>query len=333
MWVLLLRLGSVLTAAEEKTEKQEAKSLPTSPLTEEEQASNMQKTTELKPGKRGAHGEEENLGPFKEDSGVGRTDLMTAVAHHNPIVTEKVVYMHVRAPHPYRVKHFKRVSYPMKVPVPVVLHKPFPLPVPNPFHVTVEKKVPFPVVKYVPIHVKTPVELSGRVPVEVPVPEQYTLPLSKTIPLPVTHSDIRLIPVHILQHPESQEICKLKVYIASQLEESAPASEVSTPQSNHYVKISNIPETRLPETYKVFTPGENYQYLTFPESHQHQNTAQYQQSSTPEAFHHKAKSHGVSSHELSTFGGHEAIFVGIVYLSHGHGAEEHGFGYQSVNTL
>jgi hypothetical protein len=39
VWVLLLLLGSVLTVAEEKTEKQEAKSLPTSPPTEEQQAS------------------------------------------------------------------------------------------------------------------------------------------------------------------------------------------------------------------------------------------------------------------------------------------------------
>jgi len=39
VWVLLLLLGFVLTVAEEKTEKQEAKSLPTPPPTEEKQAS------------------------------------------------------------------------------------------------------------------------------------------------------------------------------------------------------------------------------------------------------------------------------------------------------
>jgi hypothetical protein len=154
------------------------------------------------------------------------------------------------------VEHFDHVPYPVKVPVAV--HKPFSVAVPSPFHVTVEKKVPFPVVKYVPIHVKDPVELSGRVPVEVPVPNQYTLPGFKTIPLPVPHSDIRHIPAYISQHPESQEIYKLKVSKASKLEESAPVSHVSTPQSNHYVKISNIPETRLPETYKMLIPGENY---------------------------------------------------------------------------
>jgi hypothetical protein len=98
------------------------------------------------------------------------------------------------------------------------------------------------------------------------------------------------------------------------------------------VKISNIPETRLPETYKVFIPGENYQQLTLPETHLQHNPAQYQQSSTPEDFHHEAKSPGVSSYELSTFGGHEAVSVDIVYLSHRQAAEGHGFGYQSVNT-
>lgn len=181
----------MLTVAEEKTEKQATKSLLTSPTTEEQQASNKQNTTDLKPGKRGAHGEEENLGPFKEDNrGVGQTDLMIAVAHHNPIVTEEVVYMHVLVPHPYPAEHFKYVPYTVKVPVPVVVHNPFPVPVPSLFHVTVEKIVPFPVAKHVPIHVKTPVELSGRVPVEVPVPEQYTLHVSKTIPLPIPHSDI-----------------------------------------------------------------------------------------------------------------------------------------------
>jgi len=113
---------------------------------------------------------------------------------------------------------------------------------------------------------------------------------------------------------------------------SAPASHVSIPQSNHYVKIYNIPKTRLPETYIMLIPGENYKHLTLPETHQHQNSAQYQQSSTPEAFHHEAMPPGVISHELSTFGGHEAVVVDIVFLSHGHGAEGHGFGYQSVNT-
>jgi len=333
VWLLLLLLGSVLTAAEKKTVKQEAKSLPTSPPTEEQQESNTQNTTELKPGKRGAHGEEENLGQFKEDSkGVGQTDLTTAVAHHNPIVPEEVVYMHVPVPHPYAVEYFKDLPYPVKVPVPLVVHKPFPVPVPSHFHFTVEKKVPFPVVKHVPIHVKTPAELSDWVPVVVPVPELYTTPVSKTIPLPVPHSDIRHIPVYISQHPESQEIHKLKVNKASQHEESAPKSQVSTPQYNYYVKISNIPETRLPETYKVFIPGANYQHLTLPETHLHHNLAQYQQSSTPEAFHHETKSPGLSSYELSTFGGHEAVFVDIVYLSHGQAAEGHGFGYQSVNT-
>jgi hypothetical protein len=142
---------------------------------------------------------------------------------------------------------------------------------------------------------------------------------------------MRHISVYILQHPESPEIHKLKVNKASQHEESAPASHVSTPQSNHYVKIYNIPETHLPETYKALIPGESYQHLTLPETHQHQNSAQYQKSGTPEAFHHEVNSPTVISHELNTFGGHEAV-VGIVYLSHGHGEEGHVFGYQSVNT-
>lgn len=130
----------MLTAAEEKTEKQATKSLPTSPPTEEQEASNKQNTTELKPGKRGAHGEEENLGPFKENSrGVGQTDLMTAVAHHNPIVTEEVVYMHVPVPHPYLVERFKYVPYTVKVPVPVVVHNPFPVPVPSLFTLQLRK--------------------------------------------------------------------------------------------------------------------------------------------------------------------------------------------------
>jgi hypothetical protein len=64
----------------------------------------------------------------------------------------------------------------------------------------------------------------------------------------------------------------------------------------------------------------------------HQNPVQYQQTSTPEAYHHEAKSPAVSSHELSTFWGHEAVFVDIVYLSHGHGAEGHEFSYRIVNT-
>lgn len=115
------------------------------------------------------------------------------------------------------------------------------------------------------------------------------------------HSDIRHILAYISQHPESQEIYKLKVKKASQLEESASASQVSTQQSNLYVKISNIPETCLPETYKMFIPGENYQHLTIPETHQHQNPAQYQQLSTPESYHHEARLPGVSSHELGTF--------------------------------
>jgi hypothetical protein len=334
VWVLLILLDTVLTAGEEKTEKQEAKSLPTSPPTEQQQASNTQKTTELKPGKSGAHGEEEILGPFKEDSkgGLGQADLMTKVAHHNPIVTEKVVYMNVPVPHPYPVEYFKHVPYPLKVPIQVAVHKPYPVLFPNSFHVAVEKKVPFPVVKHVPIHAKTPVELSGRVNVEVPVTEQHKLPFFTTILLPVPHSDIRHIPVYISQDPESQEIHKLKVNKASLQEESAPTSHISTPQFNHYVKISNIPETHLPETHKVRIPGENYQHLTLPEIYQHQITVQYQQPSTPETFRHEAKSPRVSSHELSTFGGHEEVFVGIVYLSHGHGAEGLGFGYQSVNT-
>lgn len=194
VWVMLLLLGSVLTAAEEKMEKQEATFPPTSPPTEEQQASNTQKTNELKPGKCGAHGKEENLGPFKEDSreGVGQTDLMTEVAHHNHIVTGKVVYMRVSVPHPYPVEHFKLVLYPVKVPIPVVLHKRFPVSVSVLF--TSQLKVPFLVVKHVPIHVKAPVELSGRACVEVPVPEQYTLPVSKIIPLPLPHYDIRHIP-------------------------------------------------------------------------------------------------------------------------------------------
>jgi hypothetical protein len=33
--------------------------------------------------------------------------------------------------------------------------------------------------------------------------------------------------------------------------------------------FSNIPETRLPETYKMLILGENYQHLTLPETHQH----------------------------------------------------------------
>ena len=185
----------MLTAPEEETEKQEAKFLPTSATTEEQQTSNTQKTNELKPGKCVTHEEEENLGPFKEDSrGVGQTDLITEVAHHNHIVTGKVVYVYVSVPYPYPVEHFKLVPYPVKVPVPVVVRKPLPVSVPNPFHVTVEKKVPFLVVKHVPIHVDSPVELSVRVRVEVPVPEQYTLPFSKTIPLPLPHSDIGHIP-------------------------------------------------------------------------------------------------------------------------------------------
>jgi len=66
----------VLTAAEEEEEKQETKSLPTSAATEEQQAAKAQKTKELKTGKRGANGKEENLGPFKEDSReeVGQAD-------------------------------------------------------------------------------------------------------------------------------------------------------------------------------------------------------------------------------------------------------------------
>jgi hypothetical protein len=160
--------------------------------------------------------------------------------------------------------------------------------------------------------VKTPVDVSGSVHVPVPVHEQYTIPASKTIPLPLPHSDIKLIPVYTSQHPETQEIHTLEVYEASQHEESAPVSHVITAQSNNYVKISNIPETHLPETYKVLILGENYQHLTLPETHQYQIPAHYQQSSTPEAYHHAATSPGVSRHELSTFGDHEAVFVGIV---------------------
>jgi hypothetical protein len=303
----------VLAAAEEKTKNREAKSLPTSP-TEQQQASKPRKTPELKPGKRGAHGQEETMGPFMVDSrtGVGQADINTAVAHHNPVVIEKVVYVHVPVPHPYPVEHIKQVPYPVKVPIPVVVHKPFPVPFPSPFHVTVEKKVPFPVVKHVPFHVKAPVEVSGSVPVPVPVHGQYTLPVSKTIPLPVPHSDIKHIPIYISQHPESQEIHTLKVYEASQHEDSAPVSDVITPQSNNYVKIFNIPNSRLPDTYKVLIRGENDQHLTFSETHQYQNPAHYQQSSKPEAYHHEVASPGVSSHELSTFGGNEAVFVGII---------------------
>lgn len=101
----------MLAAAEKKTKKQEAKSLPKSPPTEQLQVSKTQKTTELKPRKRGAYEQEETMGPFKVDSrgGVGQADLKTAVAHHNPIVTEKVVYLHVPVPHPYPVEHFKHV--------------------------------------------------------------------------------------------------------------------------------------------------------------------------------------------------------------------------------
>jgi hypothetical protein len=304
----------VLAAAEEKTKNREAKSLPTSPPIEQQQASNTQKTPELKPGKRGARGHEKTIGPFMVDSraGVGQADIKTEVAHHNPIVIEKVVYVHVPVPHPYPVEQIKHVPYAVKVPVPVVVYKPFPVPLPSPLHVTVEKKVPFPVVKHVPFHVKAPVEVSGSVPVPVPVHGQYTLPVSKPVPLPVPHSDIKHIPIYTLQHPESQEIHTLKVYEASQHEDSAPVSDVITPQSNNYVKIFNTPKTRLPDTYKVLILGENYQHLTIPETHQYQNPAHYQQSSKPEAYHHEATSPGVSSHELSTFGGHEVVYVGII---------------------
>ena len=335
MWVLIV-LGSVLTAAVEKKGKHETKPLPASPPTKAQQASKTQNTTELKTGKRGAYGEKEQLGPFKEDSRgrVGQADLKAEIAHHSPIVTEKVVYVHVPLLHPYPVEYFKHVPYPVKVPVPVVVHKPFPVAVPSPFHITVEKKVPFPVVKHVPIDVKAPVEVSGDIPVEIPVPEQYTLPVSKTIPFPASHSDIKHNPVYISQYPESQEIHNQEVYKANQHEEIVPAYHVSTSQTNHYVKISNIAETRLPETYKTLIPEENYQQITLPERHQYQNLAEYEykHSGTPEDYQHEAKSPGVSSHELGTFGGHEAGLVGIGYLSPGHGAERHGFSYQSVNT-
>jgi hypothetical protein len=331
--VLLFFLGSVLTAAEEKTKKQQAKPLPTSPPKEAQKASKAQKITESKPEKRGAHGEEENLEPFKENSrGVGQAGLKTEVAHHNPIVTEKVVHVHVPVPHPYPVEYFKHVPYPVQVPVPVIVHKPFPVPVPSPFHVTVEKKVPFLVIKHVPHHVKAPVEVLGKVPVEVPLPEQYTLPVSKTIPLPVPHSDIKRIPLYISQHPENQAILKPEVYEEIQHEESAPAFHVNNPETNYYVKIYNTPETRLSDTYKVVTPEENYKGLTPPETHQYQNPPDYQQSSIHEGYHQEAKLPGVRSHEFNIFGGHGAGFVGIGYLSHGHGAEGHGLSYQSVKT-
>ncbi|GFG40294.1 hypothetical protein Cfor_12026 [Coptotermes formosanus] len=315
---------SMWTAAEQKTQKQEARPLPAPPPMEAQKASKAQKITESKPEKRGAHGQEENLAPFKEDSG-GGVGLKTEVAHHNPIVTEKVVHVHVPVPQPYPVEHFRHIPYPVKVPVPVVVHKPFPVPVPSPFHVIVEKKEPFPAVKHVPYYVKTPAEVLGKVPVEVPIPEQYTLPVSKIIPLPVPQSDIKQRNLYISQHSQNQEIHKPELYKETQPEESAP-------EDNYYAKISNIPETRLSETYKVLIPEENYKGLTLPETHQYQILPNYQQSSIPGAYHQEAKAPGISSHEFNIFGGHEAGFLGIGYLSQGHGGEGHGSSYQSVNT-
>jgi hypothetical protein len=311
---LLLFLASVLTAAEVTTKKQPAKSLlttPPSPHKKEQNALKTLKTNESKPEKRGAsHGEDENLGPFKDGTGVGQAGVKTEVAHHSPIVTQKVVHVHVPVPHPYPVEYFKHVPYPVKVPVPVIIHKPLPIPVPIPYHVTVDKKVPVPVVRHVPYHVTTAVEVLDKVPVEVPVSEQYILPVSETIHKPEVHKEI--------QH-----------------EKFVPIYQISIPETHYYDKTPHIPETRLSETYKVITPEETYKHLTLSQTHQYQTAPEHRQSNVPETYHHEAQSPALSSHEFNIFGDLQAGFTATGYLNPGHGAgPEAGrvFSYQSLKT-
>jgi hypothetical protein len=341
--VLLLTLGLVLTAAEEKAAKKtEAKSLLKSPRKEPQKEAKSQET-ESKPEKRGALEEEASLGLLKQDveEGGGQAGLRTEVTHHRPIVTEKVVHVHVPVPVPYPVEYVKHVPYPVNVPVPVVVHKPFPVPVPKPFHVTVEKKEPYPVVKHVPYHVKVPVEVPVKVPVEVPVPKPYTVPDPKLVPLPVPQPVIDQIPLFIKQHSGNQE-----TYRERQYEESAAGSHnINIPESNYEIPVQShdVKNYNVPETYKAIVPETGYRNLPLPQTtyehvipDAHQYIPEYQQQTKPEAYYYGAQAAGISSHELGISGGHKgdsyAGLAGSGYLIHGHQPESHGYSYQRVNT-
>jgi hypothetical protein len=347
--VLLPILSLVLTAAEEKTVKKiETKSLPKSPRKEPQTETKSQKETDSKPEKRGALGEEGYLGPLKQDGdeGIGQAGLKTEVAHHRPIVTEKVVHTHVPVPLPYPVEYVKHVPYPVKVPVPVVVHKPFPVPVPKPFHVTVEKKEPYFVVKHVPYHVKVPVEVPVKVPVEVPVPKPYPVPDPKLIPLPVPQPLIEQVPLVIKQHSENQVTHIPEAYKERHYEGSAAATDhINIPEHNYEIPVQShdVKYYNIPETYKAIVPETIYRNLPLPQpTYQHailetnQYIPQYQQGSKPEAYYYETQTAGISNHGLNNFGAHKgdgfAGLVGSGYLIHGHEPEGHGYSHQRVKS-
>lgn len=317
MCVLLLTLGLVLIAAEDKTtKKSEAKTESISPLAETQKSSNTQKATELKQEKRGVHGEEEGQGPSqgRGEEGGGQAGQETEVTHHRPLVIEKVVHIHVPVPHPYPVEYVKHVPYPLKVPVPVVIHKPFPVSVPKPYHVVVEKKEPYSVVRHVPYSVPVPVKVPVKVPVEVPAPKPYSSTASLPLPQPV----INPVPLYTKQHPESQENHKPEGYKDTQYKDSVPAS--------HNAKIYNIPEIQ-PETYKEIVPGTTYKLS---EIHQHLDLPRYHQLRIPEEYFRELQP-AVNSHEFSIFGGHGGdSSAGLV--NHGQEAEGHRSNYQSFSN-
>ncbi|XP_033610734.1 titin-like [Cryptotermes secundus] len=338
MCVLLFILSLALTAAEEKLVKKtevKSKSLPKPPGKELQTERESQKETDSKPEKRGALGEEGHLGPLEQggDEGGGQAGLKTEVAHHRPIVTEKVVHTHFSVPLPYPVEYVKHVPYPVKVPVPVVVHKPFPVPVPKPFHVTVEKKEPYLVVKHVPYHVKVPVEVPVKVPVEVPVP--------KLVPHHVPQPVIEQVPLIIKQHPEYQVTHKPEAYKARYYEESAAGTDnIKIPENNYEIPVQSHDAKyyNIPETYKAIVPETSYGNFALPQpTYQHavlesnHYVPEYQQGS-----YYETQSASISNHELDNSGAHKGdIYAGLVgsgYLIHGHEPESHGYSYQRVNS-
>lgn len=344
--VLLLILSLALTAAEEKSVKKievKSKSLPKPPGKEPQKERESQKETDSKPEKRGALGEEGYLGPLKQDDdeGGGQAGLKTEVAHHRPIVTEKVVHRHVPVPLPYPVEYVKHVPYPVKVPVPVVVHKPFPVPVPKPFHVTVEKKEPYLVVKHVPYHVKVPVEVPVKVPVEVPVPKPYAVPDPKLIPLHVPQPAIEQVPLVIKQHPENQGSHKPEAYKARYFEESAAGTDnINIPENNYEIPVQShdVKYYNIPETYKAIVPETSYGNFPLPQPtyphavlESNQYIPEYQHGS-----YYETQSASISNHGLDSSGAHKgdsyAGLVGSGYLIHGHEPKSHGYSYQRVNS-
>jgi hypothetical protein len=338
--ILLLNLYLVLVAADEKPTKiKESKSLSVSTSKDVKKSPEIRNRTESKPEKRGVLGEETSReGP----DGGDQSSQEIAVAHHKPLVIEKVIHVHVPVPHPYPVEYVKHVPYPVQVPVPVVVNKPFPVPVPKPYHVIVEKREPYPVIKHVPHLVKVPV----KVPVEVSVHKPNNLPVPNEFSPSLPHPVIKPVPLFINLYPGNQQIYKPEVNEGIRPEDSVPETHrINIPEDNYGIqaqsdnlKVYNIPETYrlpLPETYKKSFPETDFEQVSISQRSQYQNNPEPYGASIPEAYD-KLLSVGISGREFSVFGGSKVHpdegLIDSGYLSHDNRGDGHGFSYQHFKT-